>query len=104
MKAGTGDSSIVDLNQASADGVHKVGRKLVPGVPRGQVRIDEDAESFGGHRLLRDARRHDGDERLCPEQLKVQALIGRRGPSDRGIETAVEHARDLNVTGRSFQT
>ena len=40
----------------------------------------------------------DRDQRLGPQELEVEAVVAGRGPGDRGIETAVEHTGDLDVT------
>jgi hypothetical protein len=95
--AGASDAAVIDVHDACTGRVGKLGRVVVPCLPRREVGVYEYAQRAGRNRFIGAPSTGDGDERFGPEQTEVQSIIGRAGPRHGRVESAVEDAPDLNV-------
>ena len=98
MERCAGNAAVVDVHEPCAGGFGKLGREVVPRLPRREVGVDEHAQLARRNGFFGSPGGGDGEQRFGPQQPEVQPLVARSGPRDSGVEPAVEDARDLNVT------
>ena len=69
-------------------------------IPRGRVRVDQDAKRRRRHVAGVGRRRRYSVQWLGPQQLQVESLVGSRSPRDRRVQAAIGDVPDLDMAGQ----